>query len=315
LKKDYTILAGILIPAFLIPIILRNDYYIEVLLFTGINIIVALGLSLLMGYAGQISLGHAGFYGMGAYISGALSAHCHLPVVLSMLAALTGTAVAAAVVGWPTLRLKGHYLAMATLGLGIILYIVFLQLKPITGGASGLSGISPISIAGAFLDTPKRYYYLVWILVGICYILCIHIVNSTTGLALRALHFSEVAASTLGINVAKYKLKIFIFSCILASLGGALYAHYITFISPETFGFMYSIKLVVMIVLGGMHSIWGAFLGGSFLSLLPEVLHKLEDYEVMVNGMVLLIVLIFFPNGLVGIFEKTFRRIYGHFRS
>ena len=311
MKRDYLILLLVTLVAFTLPMILPGDYYVEVFLFMGINILVALGLSLLMGYAGQISLGHAGFYGMGAYISGALTAHLGWPVSLAALVALVATALVAALVGWPTLRLRGHYLAMATLGLGIILYILFVQLKGITGGASGLSGIQPVHAGDLYLDTPRRYCYLVWSLVILAFLFSLNLVKSRSGLALRALHYSEVAASTLGIDVAKYKLQVFVFSCVLAALGGVLYAHYITFISPETFGFMYSIKLVVMIVLGGMYSLWGALLGGAFLSLLPEFLHRLEDLEVMVHGLILLMVLIFLPGGLTGLIQKIGEKIRG----
>ncbi len=312
MKRDYLILLAVALVAFTLPLVLPGDYYVEVFLFMGINILVALGLSLLMGYAGQISLGHAGFYGLGAYISGALTAHLGWPVPLAAAVAIVATALVAAVIGWPTLRLKGHYLAMATLGLGIILYILFVQLRGITGGASGLSGIQPVHIGNFYLDTPIRYCYLVWSLVILAFLFSINLVKSRTGLALRALHYSEVAASTLGIDVARYKLQIFVFSCVLAALGGVLYAHYITFISPETFGFMYSIKLVVMIVLGGMYSLWGALLGGAFLSLLPEVLHRLEDMEVVVHGLILLLVLIFLPGGLVGLIQKIGEKIRGN---
>ena len=311
MKRDYLFLSIVTLIAFVLPLVLPGDYYVEIFLFAGINVLVALGLSLLMGYAGQISLGHAGFYGMGAYISGALTAHLGWPVLPAALIAIMTTALVAALVGWPTLRLKGHYLAMATLGLGIILYILFLQAKGITGGASGLSGICPIHLGHWYLDTPKRYYYLVWSTVVLAFLFSINLVRSRVGLALRALHYSEVAASTLGIDVARYKLKVFVFSCILAAMGGILYAHYITFISPETFGFMYSVDLLVMIVLGGMHSLWGALLGGTFFSLLPEVLHHLEDLEVVVHGFILLLILILLPGGLVGVIEKVGEKIRG----
>ena len=311
MNKDYLFLSIMALVAFVLPLVLPGDYYVEVFLFAGINVLVALGLSLLMGYAGQISLGHAGFYGMGAYISGVLTARLGWPVLPAALVAIVITALVAALVGWPTLRLKGHYLAMATLGLGIILYILFLQAKGITGGASGLSGICPIHLGHWYLDTPKRYYYLVWSTVVLAFLFSINLVRSRIGLALRALHYSEIAASTLGVDVARYKLKVFVFSCILAAMGGILYAHYITFISPETFGFMYSVDLLVMIVLGGMHSLWGALLGGTFFSLLPEVLHHLEDLEVVVHGFVLLFTLILFPRGLVGIMEKVGEKFHG----
>ena len=309
MKRDYLILATLSILVLGTLALLNQDYYCEVLLFTGLNVLAAVGLSMLTGLAGQISLGHAGFYGLGAYISGALSAHMHLPVIPSMVLALCATAVVAYAIGVPTLRLKGHYLAMGTLGFGIILYILFLQLKPITGGASGLAGIAPLSFGFWEPVTPKAYATVVWATVLASLALCINIIHSPAGMALRALHESEVAASTLGVDVASFKVRIFVLSAVLAALAGTLYAHYITFISPETFGFICSVKLVVMIVLGGLSSLWGAVLGGTFLSLLPEVLHVFEDYEVVIYGMILLGVLIFFPKGIAGLFEYLFNGV------
>jgi len=303
MRKDYAILGLVALLVLGTLTLMNQDYYCEVLLFTGLNILVAIGLSMLTGVAGQISLGHAGFYGLGAYTSGALSAQLHLPVIPALLAAMVVTAVVAYAIGVPTLRLKGHYLAMGTLGLGIILYILFLQLKPITGGASGLAGIAPFSLGFWEPATPKEYALVVWVTVLGALALCINIIHSPGGMALRALHESEVASSTLGVNVASFKVRVFVLSAVLAALAGSLYAHYITFISPETFGFIYSVKLVVMIVVGGLTSLWGAVLGGAFLSLLPEVLHVFEDYEVVIYGAILLGVLIFFPTGIAGLFE------------
>ncbi len=307
MKKDYAILVLLTLVIMATLALSNQDYYCEVLLFTGLNILAALGLSMLTGLAGQISLGHAGFYGLGAYISGALSAHFHLPVIPAMVIALCATAALAYGIGVPTLRLKGHYLAMGTLGFGIILYILFLQLKPVTGGASGLAGIDPLSFGFWEPSTPKAYAIVVWVTVIAALALCINIIHSPAGMALKALHESEVAASTLGVDVASFKVRIFVLSAVLAALAGALYAHYITFISPETFGFIYSVKLVVMIVLGGLTSLWGAVLGGAFLSLLPEVLHVFEDYEVVIYGAILLGILVFFPKGLAGLFEYLFK--------
>ncbi len=309
MKRDYAILAILTLVVATTLTLLKQDYYCEVILFTGLNILAAIGLSMLTGLAGQISLGHAGFYGLGAYISGVLSAHLNIPVIPAMVVSLVATALLAYAIGVPTLRLKGHYLAMGTLGFGIILYILFLQLRPITGGASGLAGIAPLSFGVWEPSTPKAYAFVVWTTVAAALALSINIIHSPAGMALKALHESEVAASTLGVDVASFKVRIFVLSAVFAALAGALYAHYITFISPETFGFIYSVKLVVMIVLGGINSLWGAVLGGSFLSLLPEVLHVFEDYEVVIYGAILLGVLIFFPKGLAGLFEYLFKGV------
>jgi branched-chain amino acid transport system permease protein len=285
--------------ALVVAAVLDNEYYFTLLNFIGIHTLLVVGLNLLMGYGGQISLGHAAFFGLGAYTSGILTATYGLNPWLALLAGLVVAGAAAYFIGIPALRLHGYYLAVATLGFGIIVYIILNEAQPLTGGPSGLSGIPALSLGSLALNTPKRLYFLVWLTVGAVLALSANLVNSRTGRALRALHDSEAAAQSLGVDTARLKLKIFVWSALYASLAGSLYAHTLNFIAPASFGFMFSIKLVTMVVLGGMASIWGSLLGAAVLTVLPEVLTAFHDFEVIIFGAILMVVMIFLPRGLV----------------
>lgn len=278
---------------------LDNEYYFTLLNFVGIHTLLVVGLNLLVGYAGQISLGHAAFFGLGAYTSGILTATCGVNPWLALLAGLAVSGGAAFLIGVPALKLRGYYLAMATLGFGIIVSIILSQTQPLTGGPSGLSGIPPLTLAGFPLNTARRLFPLIWLTVGLILALSANLVDSRAGRALRALNDSEAAAASLGVNTARLKLKIFIGSALYASLAGSLYAHSLNFIAPASFGFMFSIKLVAMVVLGGMASIWGSLLGAGVLTVLPEALTVFHDFEVVIFGAILMVVMIFLPRGLV----------------
>jgi branched-chain amino acid transport system permease protein len=199
---------------------------------------------------------------------------------------------------------------MATLGFGIIVYIFLNEAQALTGGPSGLAGIPALSVFGVKLDTPKRLYLLIWPVLGGILALSANLVDSRTGRALKALHDGEAAAQSLGVNTSRLKLKIFVWSALYASLAGSFYAHTLNFIAPSSFGFMFSIKLVTMVVLGGMASIWGSLLGAAVLTVLPEILTMFHDYESIIFGAILMVVMIFLPRGLVrGIMDLwEFRR-------
>jgi branched-chain amino acid transport system permease protein len=282
----------------LLPLVLTNRYYLNVMIFIGIHTLLVVGLNLLMGYAGQISLGHAAFFGLGAYTSGILTATYHMSPWPAMVAAVALTALVALVVGIPALKLSGYYLAMATLGFGIIVHICFKELNYLTGGPSGLVGIPVLAIGSVIFDEPARYYYLVWFATLTALAVSLNIVDSRVGRALRAIHDSESAARASGIYTSRLKIWVFVISAVYASVAGSLYAHFITFISPGSFDFMFSIKLVTMVVVGGMASIWGAVFGAATLTLLPEVLAVFHDYDIVIFGLILMVVMIFLPQGL-----------------
>ncbi|MDI6852356.1 MAG: branched-chain amino acid ABC transporter permease [Deltaproteobacteria bacterium] len=295
---------------FLIALLMENEYYLTLLNFIGIHTLLVVGLNLLMGYAGQISLGHAAFFGLGAYTSGILTVTYGLNPWLAMLAGMIISGVAAFLIGIPALKLRGYYLAMATLGFGVIVYIVFTEAQAWTGGPSGLAGIPALHLAGLSFDTPWKLYLLIWMVVILILILSASIVDSRIGRALRALHDSEAAAESLGVNTQRLKLLIFVWSALYASLAGSLFAHTMNFIAPSSFDIMFSIKLVTMVVVGGMASVWGSLLGAGVLTILPEVLVFFHDFEVVIFGGILMVVMIFLPRGLVrGLLDlKEFRR-------
>jgi branched-chain amino acid transport system permease protein len=293
-----------------LPFVLRNQYYVGIAVFVGINAIVAIGLNLLMGYAGQVSLGHAAFMALGAYTSAILTTRTELSPWLAMPAAVALASLIAAVIGVPTLRLHGHYLAMATLGFGMIVSIVIKEWVSLTGGTSGLVDIPRLSLAGLALDSDTKYYYLVWACVAASLLLSFNIVNSRVGRALRAVHTSEVAAATCGVNIARTKLQVFVLSAALAGLAGSLYAHYVQFVGPgHTFGFGFSIELVVIVVFGGLATIWGAVVGAGVVTVLGEYLRRVGDRDVVVFGIVLILLLVFMPRGLVDGLASLTRRL------
>jgi len=293
-----------------IVIFMDDDYYYTLLNFIGIYTLLVVGLNLLLGYAGQISLGHAAFFGLGAYTSGILTATYGVNPWLALVAGLVVSGTAAYLIGIPALKLKGYYLAMATLGFGIIIYIFLNEAHNLTGGPSGLHGIPSLTLGGFVFDTPRRLYLLIWIILGVILSLSANLMNSRTGRAIRALHDSEAGAESLGVDTFRMKLKIFVWSALYASLAGSLYAHTLNFIAPSSFGFMFSIKLVTMVVLGGMASIWGSLLGAGVLTVLPELLTVFHDFEAVIFGAILMVVMIFLPRGLVrGILDLyEFRR-------
>ncbi|MBW2147544.1 MAG: branched-chain amino acid ABC transporter permease [Deltaproteobacteria bacterium] len=283
----------------IVPFLIRNNYYLLVLNIAGLNVLVVVGLNLLIGYAGQISLGHAAFFGLGAYCSGILTTVYGLPPWPALLLAAVATGVVAYLIGRPILKLEGHYLVMATLGLGVIFSILINQMDELTGGPSGLAGIKRLALGGRVLDTDRENFFLIWGFVLIALWLAFNLINSRFGRALAALSSNEIAAGCMGVDTERHKVTIFVVSAVLASLAGSLYAHYLTFISPRTFSFFYSIQVVTMVFVGGCGHLWGACFGAILLTLLPESLHQLKDYNVFTYGLILMTVLVFFPEGLL----------------
>ncbi|MEA1958884.1 MAG: branched-chain amino acid ABC transporter permease [Chloroflexota bacterium] len=298
-KWKYLVAAALLIFLILIPFDWFLGQYTSIMIFIGISTIVTVGLCLLMGYTGQVSLGQAAFYGLGAYFSAVLSKSYDVNPWLAMLIAAVATGLFAFIIGYPIFRLRGNYLAMATLGIGLIIYILFRQLIGITGGPDGMAGIPYLSIGGFEFDTNFKRYFLVWFFCLSVLFLSQNIVRSRTGRALRAIHGSEVAAESIGINVTRFKVKIFVLSAVYASLAGSLFVHHLRFVSPQTFDFLGSVKLVVMAVIGGLASIWGAIFGAGATTILSdELLLNLGEWDIVAYGIILMLVMIFTPEGL-----------------
>lgn len=281
-----------------LPLVLPNNFYYQIAILVGLNAIVCVGLNLLIGYAGQISLGHAGFYGLGAYASAILTARLGWPAPLAMLTGALGVAVLAFALARPILRLKGHYLAMATLGMGIIISIVINQEIPWTGGPDGMP-VPGFKIGGTAIRGERDWYWAIGGVLLLAVWLSLNLIESPVGRALRALHGSEVAAETLGVDTARFKAMIFVVSAVFASVAGSLFAHFAGFVTPVEAQFLRSIEFVTMVVFGGMASVFGAVVGAAVLTALPQLLTAFHDYEMIALGLVLIGTMILMPRGLL----------------
>ena len=311
MKKDLLLFSAFTLLVAAAPQLFKGGYLMNVLVFVGLNTMLAVALNLLLGYAGQISLGHAGFFGLGAYLSGIMTTTYSIGPWLAMPIAAIVVGIIACLIGFPVLKLKGHYLAMATLGLGIIIFIVFNETVDRTGGPSGLSGIPNLKIAGVTFDSDVKNYYLIWFFTLAVMLFSLNLANSRVGRALRAVHDSEIAAQVLGVNARILKVQVFTLSAIISSIAGSLYAHTMTFISPASFGFNFSIELLTMVVIGGLGSIFGSFLGAALLTLLPEFLRAVNDYDIIIYGALLMVMVMFMPGGLVRGIPALYRKIFG----
>jgi branched-chain amino acid transport system permease protein len=274
-------------------------YVLHLAILAGIYIILTISINLIIGYAGQVSLGHAAFYGIGAYASALVSLNWNFPFPAAALVAMLVAGICGLALGLPTLRLKEDYLAIVTLGFGVIVDLVFLNLE-ITGGPDGLPGIPSPSLFGLSFRQPWLYLVLVIFTLVLVLIITYRLVDSYHGRALRAIRDHEITAQVMGINTPAYKVFIFTLAAALAGLAGSLYAHYITFINPESFGLHTSILILAMVVLGGMGSILGSVLGAVILTILPELLREVHAYQDLVYGALLVALLIWRPEGILG---------------
>jgi len=289
-----------------LPAFLPNNFYFDVVILVGLNAIVCIGLNLLVGYTGQISLGHAGFFGLGAYASAILTSTYGWPPVAALLVGAAAVGLLAFAVARPIMKLRGHYLAMGTLGLGIIIAIVLTQEVELTGGPDGMP-VYGFSILGWEPSGVLMWYWIVGFLLLLTVWLALNIVESPVGRALRAVHGSEAAAQTMGVDVVHYKVLVFVVSAVLASIAGSVFVHYIGFVTPSEAGFVHSIELITMVVLGGMASIYGAVVGAAILTMLPQLLTFLHDYEMLGFGAIMMGVMIFLPKGLVPTLARLIR--------
>ncbi len=298
LRSHYGGLGILILVILLMPFAFPNSFYFDVAINVGIAAIVCVGLNLLIGYAGQISLGHAGFFGIGAYASAILTSSHGWPPLLALLAGGLISGLIAFLVARPILALKGHYLAMATLGLGVIISIVLSQEVELTGGPDGMP-VDSLSLFGIEVASPWAWYWLVGGALVLVTWLALNLVDSPVGRALRAVHSSEIAARVCGVDTTSYKVLVFVVSAVVASLAGSLFAHFSGWLTPDEADFLRSIQFVTMVVLGGMASIFGAIVGAALLTALPQFLTVFQNYEHVMLGLVMVLTMIFLPRGLV----------------
>ena len=295
------VLAAIVIAS---PFFFPSNYYYRVGSLIFVNGLAVTGIVILTGYAGQISLGHAGFAGIGAYACALAPIHLGLhPGLAAILGAVVSGAIAW-LIGRPVLRLKGYYLAVATLGLGILVSMILANEAWLTRGPDGIEvadlGLNDaLEAIGIDLSNPQFWYFFSGLVLVLGAWVALNLHNSPTGRALRALHGSEIAARTVGIDVARLKLQAFVISAVYASLSGSLLALQNKFVTPDVAGFMHSIEMVTMAVLGGAASVLGAFFGAAILTTLPQVLTVFQEYEQIMLGLVMMLCMIFMRDGLL----------------
>jgi branched-chain amino acid transport system permease protein len=291
-----------------LPVAIQTTGTINLFIFAAINIILVLGLSLLFGYAGQISLGQAGFYGIGAYTSSLLSTRYGVSPLLAIIAAIIIPTALGYLIGRPILKLRGYYLAMVTAGLGLILHAGFVEWVDLTNGYSGITGIPPLAIGPLSAKAPMAMYYICGGFAFGVLFLSLRLVDTAYGRAMRTMRESESAARSVGINISSMKAEVFALSAGLSGLAGGLYAHYVGFISPESFTIDASINLLLALAVGGVGSLWGAALGAIILTFMPEWFHELQSAYGLVLGAMVVILLTVEPRGLVGLASRLRER-------
>ena len=283
--------------ALLVYAFVAGGYLITVLGFAAIYAIFVTGLNFFMGYAGQVSFGQNAFSALSGYTSAVLTSRYGWQPIAALPLGVVGAVVLAFVVGYPALRLRGHYLAMATLALGMIVYEIAVEWQSVTQGYMGISGIPPLGIGRWELNDPKyQLAFLIAVLV-LALIAAYRLKESRFGMALAAIAGSEDAAKALGIDVARYKLAAFVIAAVYAAVAGSLMAHFVGFVSPEVFGLHMVISGFMMLYVGGIGSIAGPLFGALIVSLLPETFRAFKDYQDLAYGAALIIILIFAPKG------------------
>jgi len=286
------------------------EYILHILVITGIYIILTLSLNLIVGFTGLPALGHAAFFCIGAYISSLLALNYGLSPWIGLLTGACISAITGIAIGYPSVRLKGDYLALATFGLGVIVYSVAKNWVSLTRGPMGLPGIPGFSIFGIQISEIWSYLLLVLVFVVITVFVINRIVDSPFGRILRSIREDEIASKALGKNTTKYKLLVFIIGAFFAGIAGSLYAHYITFIDPSSFTVMESITILLMVIFGGMGKISGSFVGAVILVVLPELLRFLgmpssiaAPMRQMIYGLLLVILMLKRPQGIMGVYK------------
>ena len=305
-SRDLAGLAVLAAGLAIVPAVAPSAYVMALLNIVGLYTIVTVGL-ILLGTSGQVSLGQAAFYGVGAYGSALLARDLGWSPWLAMPGAVVLVVATAYAVGLPALRLADVFFVLATLGVGIIVNVLMIQLDPLTGGASGLRDIPPLAIGGRLLTTDREYFYVIWTVALAALVVARNLTTRRTGRALRAILGSEIGAAALGIDVPRYRMRVFVLSAAYAGAAGALYAHYVRFISPSPFALYASLFFLIMAVVGGLTNIWGGLFGAAAVTALDQIVRAQMprlfpriggEYQTAIYGIVLILIMIFFPSGI-----------------
>lgn len=289
--------------------VLASRSVTDMLVFTALYSIAGLGVSFLLGQCGIVSLAQSVFYGVGAYSTAYCCVQLGWPSGVGLLAGIGVSAAVAVAVGWPILRLSGYFLALATLALAIIGHVLFLEWDWVTGGTLGIGGIPRLSMLGYELNSPQRFYYLVWPVAAALLWFHAKLLRSRNGLAMRAMRDAPAAAAVLGINIRALKVRIFVLSAVLGSLAGSLFAHYVSFVSVDSFGVDRAINFLLLAVLGGAKTIVGTVLGALFITLMPNALSRFGDIHAVLFAACLVAAVIFLPDGFGGALTRLTARL------
>ncbi|WP_022720383.1 branched-chain amino acid ABC transporter permease [Rhodopseudomonas sp. B29] len=302
-RHRYASLVVLAVVIALLPLLFPSSYYYRVAALVWVSALAAIGLNILMGKAGQVSLGHAGFFGIGAYAVAIGPTHLGVPPLASLLIGAVLSAALAYLVGRPILRLKGHYLAIATLGLGVLVALVITTEIRWTGGPDGMP-VKKLVVFGWRASGADTWY---WITAGMLLIgtwLALNLDDTPTGRAFRALHDSEIAARVAGVHVDRFKLQAFVIAAVYASLAGSALALMNGFVNPDQAGFLHSVEMVTMVVLGGLGSVIGSIVGAAVLIMLPQALTVFQEYEHLLLGFLIIVSMIFMRDGIVPMLAK-----------
>ena len=291
------------------PFVYKDLYTLSWMTFAGLSLMVVVSVYLMIAQAGQLSFGHAAFYGVGAYTASILAIKYNVPTLLALLAGAALAGVIAVVIGRPVLRLRYFYLALATIGLGIIFSAIVIEARGVTGGSLGLAPVPPLDLFGFKIDTYFRQYYTVWIVALLILIFTERALGMRLGRALRAIATSEIAAETLGVRTANWKLVAFVASAIFCAIAGALYAFTLAAITPSAFAFSAAIIPIIMMLIGGGGSIWGGLIGAILMTWLSNTLSSTEQWSGVIYAAIMILLLLFLPMGITGLFAK--RRLVG----
>ena len=287
------------------PFIVTNNYFLHITNLAIIFAIMTLSLNILSGCTGLMSVGHIAFYGIGAYTSAILTTGPGVPVFFGFLMAGVVSALGSLLLGLPTMRLRGMYFAVATLAFGEVVYQLIVNLVDLTGGTKGIKGIPSPQIFGMAIRNYGHYYYLCFVILVLTIICCRNLIYSRPRRAMLAIRENDIAAEAMGVNIVWYKLIAFMVSAFFAGVAGALYAHEVRYISPETFAGAESSAVLAMMVVGGIGSIAGAVLGGAGLTVLPEFLRGFGNVRLVIYGAAVVAIIIFAPKGLGGLVERV----------
>lgn len=288
-----------------------SRYYLSLFDQAMIFSIAVLGLYFVLGMTGQLSLAQAGFFGLGAYSAGILATHYGFPVWINIPIGILVAILFGVVLGIPSLKLSGHYLAMTTIGFGVILNLVYRNWRPVTGGTDGIPGIRATDLAGISLSHPGLFYYVIFSCLVIAAAVAWRVGRSRLGRAFNAIRENELAAEAAGVDSTRYKVIAFALSAAYGGLAGVLWTHFTRFIAPETFGFDTSVQMLAMLVIGGSTTVVGSIIGAFLLTFLPEVLRFLQGSYIAVYGAGIIILMVFMPEGIAGGVRLLVSRLTG----